>query len=510
MITFKYVPVLPLNSNNLILARIAFVLTFVINTSSLFAQKPLKTLVKENEKSIFLIQCYDAKGKMVSIGSGFFIENAGIAITNVHVIKDAYKAKIKTVEGKYYDVEKVIAYNPTLDIAKIRIKNPNHTIFPVVKMASKKSSKGEEVFAIGNPDGLENTVSTGIISSIRTVPNYKDCYQITAPVSPGSSGGALFNMEGEVIGITTFGQIDKNRLNQNLNFAINIENIRFLAKDQNISIEQAFKQISYEQFLPRYMQAILSGDYEQAIEICTGQIQLSHSGWSAYHYRATAYFIMEEYTLAEKDFLKAIQLNPNDAEKEWDYIGLGKIYRRSAQYDKAKENYMNALNINDKNPICYCNISVLAKDMLGADNELVEVSYMKALKLDPTSCSFGLQQIGQKLLDKKDYRKAAYFFTMSIETSHDEKISINEYFNRGNCFYFLKEFQNAVDDFKTCISMMPNDYQSYLCLGLTYYEMGKKLEACRAFKKAYEINEGFEQDKEIQKNIQEYMNQYCN
>jgi serine protease Do len=190
---------------------------------------------------------------MVSTGSGFFIDKSGIAFTNVHVIKDAFKAKIKTIDGKFYEVERLIDYNPSLDIAKIKIKNPTGIMFPAVKMAVRKSEKGDDVFTIGNPDGLESSISTGIISSIRSINNYGECYQITAPISPGSSGGALFNMNGEVIGITTFGQIDPNRLNQNLNFAVNIDNSRYLAKNQNLSLDKAYRDLVYEDLISSCM-----------------------------------------------------------------------------------------------------------------------------------------------------------------------------------------------------------------------------------------------------------------
>lgn len=190
--------------------KLHFIFAFTLTSTIAFSQKTLQALVKENEKTVFLVQCFNDKNQVVSTGSGFFIDKSGLAFTNVHVIKDAYKAKIKTIDGKFYDVDKIIDFNSSLDIAKIKIKNISVISFPFIKLAIKKTEKGEAVFAIGNPDGLESSVSTGIISSIRKIPDYGECYQITAPISPGSSGGALFNMKGELLGMTTFGQIDEN------------------------------------------------------------------------------------------------------------------------------------------------------------------------------------------------------------------------------------------------------------------------------------------------------------
>jgi serine protease Do len=480
-----------------------------MNSLACFGQNSLKDLVKKNEKSVFLVQCFNKQNQIVSTGSGFFIDKSGIAFTNVHVIKDAYKAKIKTTDGKFYDIEKIIDYNSSLDVAKIKIKNLDGTNFSVTKTATKKSEKGEEIFTIGNPDGLESSVSTGIISAIRTIPDYGECYQITAPISPGSSGGALFNMNGEVIGITTFGQTDENHLNQSLNFAININNAKYINKNLNLGIETVRTKVTFENFVSLYMRFQLSGDYENAIKICTDQLKIKSNDGSAYHWRANTFLSINELTLAENDFNKSLIYSSSINVKEWDYIGLGKIYRRSGQYEKSKESYLKAIEINNENAITYCNLAVLASNWHGPDSELVEPSYMMALKIDPSSCAFGYKSIAQKFVEKKEYEKAISFFTLSIETEQNKSSTINEYYNRGTCYFQLKKYSSAVNDFRNCISMMPNDIQSYLWLGLTYYEQGKKLEACSSFNKAQEINVSVGKDDKTSNQILEYINKYC-
>lgn len=491
------------------MTKLILTLYVFITATSSFGQKPLKTLIKENEKSVFLIQCFNDKNQMVSTGSGFFIDKAGIAYTNVHVIKDAFQAKIKTIDGKFYNVEKIIDYNSTLDIAKIKIINPANINFPAIKIASKKSEKGDEVFTIGNPDGLESSVSSGIISSIRTIPDYRECYQITASISPGSSGGALFNMNGEVIGITSFGQIDANRLNQNLNFAVNINNAKYLNQNLNLNIDKAYREIAYENFIPSYMKSQLSGDYTNAIKVCTDQLKLKPTDGMAYHLRATSLLIVNELTLAENDFNNSLLYSQLSSIKEWDYIGLGKIYRKSGQYLKAKENYMKALEINNQNATTYCNLAVLAADWLGRDNELVEPSYMMALKIDPKSCPFGYKTMADKLIQKREYEKAISFLTMSIETEEEPMLSINEYYNRGTCYYQLKKYETALVDFKVCIEMMPSDAQSYHWIGLCNIALGRKIDACAALNKAYEVNNTFNKNIEVGKGILNSINTYC-
>ncbi len=469
---------------------------FLALTASTFiyGQKTLKTLVKENEKSVFLVQCFDDKNQIVSTGSGFFVENSGIAFTNVHVIRDAFKARIKTNDGKFYDVEKIIDYNPDLDIAKIKVKSVPGILFPAVKIAIHNAEKGDEVFTIGNPDGLENTVSSGIISSIRLITNYGECYQITAPISPGSSGGALFNMNGEVIGMTTFGQIDQSRLNQNLNFAVNIKNSKYLTNNLNLSTEQAYKEVVYEDFIAAYMRADLSGDFSRAVEICTQQIIKYPNNWLAYHFRAASFLGNENFSEAEKDLIIAIQLNPSNKFKDMDYVGLGKIYRKSGMYEQSRDAYIKAIEINNKNASCFCNMAILAHEWLGPENELVEYSYLEALKIDPLSCTFGLKKIGEKLLNNKEFEKAIQFFSSSIESESEELYSLNEFYNRGFCYMKLKQYELAINDFKSCIRLNKTDVGAYIALGIVYNEMGDNIQSCFSFNKAKEINDFVHKD----------------
>jgi tetratricopeptide (TPR) repeat protein len=474
-----------------------------------FAQRSLKTLVKETENAVFLVSCFDANNQLISTGSGFFFDRSGLAYTNVHVIKSAHHATIKTIDNKTYNVANVIDYNPTLDIAKIQVLNPNRIAFPTIKIASKDSEKGDEIFTIGNPDGLESSISTGIVSSIRKVPDYGDCYQVTASISPGSSGGALLNMNGEVIGITSFGRIDASRLNQNLNFATNINNAKFLTRHLNLSVAKVSEAILSETFTPSYMQAQLAGDFQSAIKICTDQLSLNPSNGLAYHLRATTYLAAGEMSMAEKDFNSSLLYSKSPNVRVWDYIGLGKIYRKSGQFPKARDNYLKALEIDSANARVYCNLAILAADWLGKDNQLVEPSYRRALQLDPTSCSFGYKTMAEKMLEEKQYDKAIPVFKMSIATESDEFFSVNEYYNLGTCCYQIRNYDSAIEAFKTCIRLMPSDAQSYHWIGLCYIQLGRKTDACAALNKALEVNNAFSKDADESSQLQSAINTNC-
>jgi serine protease Do len=174
------------------------------------AEASLTELFNTCSKSVVIVFTEEAQG------SGFIISNQGIGITNYHVLDDNTDAVVKTSTGDVYDIEKWLRYDKELDYVIFQLRGANNRVIPA-KIASKQPQVGEEVFAIGNPKGLEQTLSSGIVSQIR---DKYGLIQTTAEITNGSSGGALFNMQGEVIGITSSGVGEAN-----LNFAIDIQKV---------------------------------------------------------------------------------------------------------------------------------------------------------------------------------------------------------------------------------------------------------------------------------------------
>lgn len=157
----------------------------------------------------------------VGSGSGFIVSPNGICVTNAHVLQATNSiSNIRvTFEGNstIYEIEKILDSNSVgyNDYAIIKLKTKRND-FSYVKIAKNEIQNGESVYAIGNPEGLENTASNGIVSAYRGPNN--EIIQTTANIAHGSSGGPLFNMRGEVVGITTMGNAESN-----LYFAVNIK-----------------------------------------------------------------------------------------------------------------------------------------------------------------------------------------------------------------------------------------------------------------------------------------------
>jgi serine protease Do len=142
-------------------------------------------------------------GVMLGQGSGFFISPDGYAVTNNHVVEHAENVQVTTDDGRDFKA-KVIGTDPRTDLALIKVDSSGS--FPYVQLADKVPRIGDWVLAIGNPFGLNSTVTAGIVSArgrdINSSP-YDDFLQIDAPVNRGNSGGPAFDVEGKVVGVNT-------------------------------------------------------------------------------------------------------------------------------------------------------------------------------------------------------------------------------------------------------------------------------------------------------------------
>jgi len=175
--------------------------------------KQARDIAQKTFPSVVMLVMRDSHGQPTALGSGFFVKQ-DIVATNLHVIEGAASGYVKIVGKKpKYDIAGFVAIDRQRDLVLLKVQSVKA---PVLTLADGNSvAVGDEVYAIGNPQGLEGTFSRGIISSIRKV-GEDSLLQITAPISPGSSGGPVLDTQGRVVGVSvaTF------KGGQNLNFAI--------------------------------------------------------------------------------------------------------------------------------------------------------------------------------------------------------------------------------------------------------------------------------------------------
>lgn len=180
-----------------------------------FSQDPDR--IEQAAKSVLMLEVYNRQGKLLATGSGFVAFDSSTLVTNYHVIDEKGTYEIIAIgdDDRNYSITKVLCADEEADIAILGFKNKT-SLEPLALWAEKNLKRGAPVVAIGSPKGQKNTVSKGDISAIFTDTDIS-VIQFTAPISPGSSGGALLNDDGKVIGITT-GTL--NEESQNINFAV--------------------------------------------------------------------------------------------------------------------------------------------------------------------------------------------------------------------------------------------------------------------------------------------------
>lgn len=161
------------------------------------------------------IKVISKQGEEIGTATGFVISENGLLVTNAHVIKQAHKAEIK-IGDRVFSEAYLVKNIPKWDIAVLKIDAEG--LLPLAIGNSDKLTSGQFIVTLGNPLGLEQSLSTGVISAIRSSPNIK-LIQMTAPVSPGSSGSPVVNEYGEVVGVATIASFF---FAQNVNFAIPI------------------------------------------------------------------------------------------------------------------------------------------------------------------------------------------------------------------------------------------------------------------------------------------------
>lgn len=170
-------------------------------------------------------------GDKYNLGSGFFLDN-GKVVTNFHVIGGADRIQVITNDGTAHEVEQVLGYDQNIDLAILGINTQNEALIE----NEEGITVGEAVYILGSPLGLTGTFADGMVSSASRKIENVDYIQVTAPMSPGNSGGPLLNIYGEVMGINTWQYAD----GQNLNFSINIDEVDNIKTDSPLSVAEFY------------------------------------------------------------------------------------------------------------------------------------------------------------------------------------------------------------------------------------------------------------------------------
>lgn len=177
----------------------------------------LVDLIKQIEPAVFIIYSYDQYGNQEGLGTGFFISDKGIGVSNHHVLSGGSTWTIETNSNEKYQIKDILYQSEENDYVVFSIDVSSGS-FPFLNLSTRSPQIGEDIIVVGNPQGLSHTLTKGVLSAFRSVNSENDYLQIDAAVSPGSSGSPVCDEYGWVIGVVTSQRLDC----QMCNFAINI------------------------------------------------------------------------------------------------------------------------------------------------------------------------------------------------------------------------------------------------------------------------------------------------
>jgi tetratricopeptide (TPR) repeat protein len=265
---------------------------------------------------------------------------------------------VRTSAGKSYRIKSVLAENKAADLLKLGVDIPPEEV-SWIPMGDRAPEIAERVVVVGSPMGLEQTVSEGIVSSVRDLPPVGSVFQMSAPISPGSSGSPVVNVKGQVVGIATFQLVQ----GQNLNFAVSARQIMGMHKfGAPKSLSEWTLDHSGNQ--PRMAQALcekgfsfsINGEDQKALQFFKKATEADPNDSGAWSGLGSCYAGLNSPEEAIRAYKHAIDANPGD---EAAYFHLANYFARLGRFDEAISAYQAAIALNPHFEAAYFNLGVV-------------------------------------------------------------------------------------------------------------------------------------------------------
>lgn len=354
------------------------ILLFLSGITFSRAQNAERIFSKTND-AVVKILAYHEDGTLHGQGSGVIVKKNEWVVTNYHVLGDAVNLFAEH-EGKKIKLDSIIAFDEKKDILVIHLAMPKNqkefkSIPDLVLEKSKNLRIGQKIYAIGSPMGFENTITEGIISGLRTSFDSSQNYiQISAPISSGSSGGAVLNEKGKLIGISSM--VIAGQTAQNLNFAIFIDDVikasvakNNILQDKSSELE-FYYQKGYSEYLSKhYLSAILS--YEKALRFKASAQDIATLCYAS----GLAYQRLGMPDSAIRFYGRSV------VKKETPdvYVSMGEAYEQKKDHIRAIFSYEKALDVDSAFAPAYAGLGML---------HYLKGDFAKALKFLQKSLQF--------------------------------------------------------------------------------------------------------------------------
>jgi tetratricopeptide (TPR) repeat protein len=416
--------------------KILIAVSFLILVLFSYSCQNGNKIFRNNNDAIVVVASFDENGRLIGQASGFIVTPDGKVVTNYHVVSRASTIKIKR-GGALQSVIGLTHVDSDNDIAILMLEKGKYRS---VRIGNPETLKvGERIYAIGSPQGLENTMSEGIISGIRKVGSGMSIIQITAAISPGSSGGPVFNTRGEVVGITTFLIAEQ----QNLNFALPVNLASNGIKKNDIVAPKEACRVDYKETA------------------------------SCYFYQGIAYGLRGNQEKAVDAFKQSLNVDPNRVET---YVNLGVGYANMQKYAEAERMFIRALAIDPVNPDILARLGAVYTQMEKYDEATEVLKRSLALRPGHIDSNFFLA-INYEARNKMKEAIPLLLAIIKAEPQHTEAYS-----HLGSIYAGMGKFSEAIATYKAGISQKPDDPMLHLGLGKAYAMSGDRAAALEEYK----------------------------
>ena len=442
-----------------------FLGAFVLCAAALAAaQDFLPALVKRVKPSAVAIETFDAKGNTLSRGSGFFVA-ADKIITNRHVIEKSSRVEIHLMDGRKFVSKGVVAVDGEGDLAILQIDVPNNSAAPL-PLVRNVPQEGESIVVIGNPFGLEGSVSNGIVSAVREISGYGKIIQITAPISPGSSGSPVVNMSGQVIGIATLQAAE----GQSLNFAVPAERISQLKIGELQSFAQLNsaalqnKRSAAQTFYSQGLGVLSRDDYAKAVTFFEKAAEIDPNYAEAWYQAGFCYGMLGKPADALKATRQAAKLRPNWAET---FVNIGASSYALGQFKDAVDAYRTAARIDESNAETQYALGLSFGKLNRADEEIL--AYKRAVAIKPDHAN-AIEKLGAAYFKQKRYGEAIQQFDLLKTYKPDAKT----YNFLGESLFETGKTEESLEAFNNAVSYNPDYEKARYNLGKAYLKLGDR------------------------------------
>lgn len=479
----------------LLLAVLVWVVAAAVGTACYGGQAgpDLSALARQAMPAVGVLVTLDAQGKPLSQGTAFFVRADGVGVTCHHVLEGAASALVRMENGDFFPVEGTLAADPARDLALFKVAGRNLATVPLGD--SSTLAPGQRVVAITAPEGLENTVADGLVSAVRELSS-GPLVQVTVPLSPGSSGGPIFDLSGRVVAVAAVVLTE----GQALNFAIPINAAKpLLAQPGTLTpLAPAERPADLEDWLRERppsplgasafdlwlqgMDANLNGRYEEAVEHLRAALALDPSLYLAHCCLGSSYGDLGRHQEAVAAYQQAIRLEPDDANA---HNNLGCAYLHVAHYQDALEACKEAIRLKPDYAKAHVNLGV-AYGELGRYQEAM-AAFKQAIRLKPDDAK-AHRLLGDAYHGLGRYYEAVDAYKQAIRLKPDDDATAH--YNLGGAYGALGRYQEAVEALKQAIRLKPDYAKAHYNLGVAYLILGDRGAALEEFRLLKDLDPG--------------------